>query len=79
MASTSAEESVRAVPAHAVGEQVAARIPVFAGDVVPAKEPEPRSTCTSLHMAGASLPLVRRDDEIESLFAAPAEAAVRVS
>jgi HAD superfamily hydrolase (TIGR01509 family) len=41
VASTSAEESVRAVLAHAVGEQAAGRIPVFAGDVVPAKKPDP--------------------------------------
>jgi dihydroxyacetone kinase-like protein len=34
--------------------------------------------CTSLDMAGASLTLVRLDDEIERLLAAPAEAAVRV-
>lgn len=34
--------------------------------------------CTSLDMAGASLTLVRLDDEIESLLIAPAEIAVRV-
>jgi len=34
--------------------------------------------CTSLDMAGASLTLVRLDDEIESLLRAPAEVAVRV-
>ena len=34
--------------------------------------------CTSLDMAGASLTLVRLDDEIEGLLAAPAEIAVRV-
>ncbi|XVV15492.1 dihydroxyacetone kinase subunit DhaK [Actinoplanes sp. CA-131856] len=34
--------------------------------------------CTSLDMAGASLTLVRLDDEIEPLLTAPAEAAVRV-
>jgi dihydroxyacetone kinase-like protein len=34
--------------------------------------------CTSLDMAGASLTLVRLDDEIEGLLAAPAEAAIRV-
>ena len=33
--------------------------------------------CTSLDMAGASVTLVRLDDEITSLLAAPAEAAVR--
>ncbi len=34
--------------------------------------------CTSLEMAGASLTLVRLDDEIERLLAAPAEIAYRV-
>ena len=34
--------------------------------------------CTSLDMAGASLTLVRLDDEIEQLLAAPAEIAIRV-
>jgi phosphoenolpyruvate---glycerone phosphotransferase subunit DhaK len=34
--------------------------------------------CTSLDMAGASITLVRLDDEIEGLLAAPAEVAVRV-
>jgi phosphoenolpyruvate---glycerone phosphotransferase subunit DhaK len=34
--------------------------------------------CTSLDMAGASLTLVKLDDEIDSLLAAPAEVAVRV-
>ena len=41
VASTSAEESVRAVLQHAVGEDTARGIPVFAGDVVPAKKPDP--------------------------------------
>lgn len=41
VASTSAEPSVRAVLAGAVGVEVAARIPVFAGDVVPRKKPDP--------------------------------------
>jgi phosphoenolpyruvate---glycerone phosphotransferase subunit DhaK len=34
--------------------------------------------CTSLDMAGASVTLVRLDDEITSLLAAPAEVAVRI-
>lgn len=34
--------------------------------------------CTSLEMAGASLTLVRLDDELDRLFAAPAEIAYRV-
>jgi HAD superfamily hydrolase (TIGR01509 family) len=41
VASTSAEESVRAVLQHAVGDANAARFAVFAGDVVPAKKPDP--------------------------------------
>jgi HAD superfamily hydrolase (TIGR01509 family) len=41
VASTSAEESVRAVLRQAVGADAARRIPVFAGDVVPAKKPDP--------------------------------------
>lgn len=41
VASTSAEESVRAVLVNAVGRGVAAQIPIFAGDVVPAKKPDP--------------------------------------
>jgi len=34
--------------------------------------------CTSLEMAGASLTLLRLDDELEDLLAAPAEVAVRI-
>jgi HAD superfamily hydrolase (TIGR01509 family) len=41
VASTSAEESVRAVLEHAVGADRAARFSVFAGDIVPAKKPDP--------------------------------------
>jgi HAD superfamily hydrolase (TIGR01509 family) len=41
VASTSAEESVRAVLQTAVGPATAGRIPVFAGDIVPAKKPDP--------------------------------------
>ena len=41
VASTSAEESVRAVLEHAVGDENAAKFAVFAGDVVPAKKPDP--------------------------------------
>ena len=41
VASTSAEESVRAVLQHAVGVKTAERVPIFAGDVVPAKKPDP--------------------------------------
>lgn len=41
VASTSAEESVRAVLEHAVGDENAAKFAVFAGDIVPAKKPDP--------------------------------------
>jgi phosphoglycolate phosphatase-like HAD superfamily hydrolase len=41
VASTSAEESVRAVLEHAVAEANAARFAMFAGDVVKAKKPDP--------------------------------------
>jgi len=34
--------------------------------------------CTSLEMAGASITLVRLDDEIEALLAADAETPIRV-
>jgi HAD superfamily hydrolase (TIGR01509 family) len=41
VASTSADESVRAVLTHAVGPDLAERFRVFAGDIVPAKKPAP--------------------------------------
>jgi len=41
VASTSAEESVRAVLEHVVGVETAAHFAVFAGDIVPAKKPDP--------------------------------------
>ena len=41
VASTSAEKSVRAVLKHAVGEELAAKFSVFAGDIVPKKKPAP--------------------------------------
>jgi HAD superfamily hydrolase (TIGR01509 family) len=41
VASTSAHESVTAVLSHTVGPHLAARIPVFAGDVVARKKPAP--------------------------------------
>lgn len=41
VASTSAESSVRAVLEHAVGDELAGEFVVFAGDVVPAKKPNP--------------------------------------
>lgn len=41
VASTSAEASVRAVLEHAAGAEAAAVVHVFAGDMVPAKKPDP--------------------------------------
>ena len=41
VASTSATESVSAVLRRAVGDETADRVPIFAGDVVPAKKPDP--------------------------------------
>jgi HAD superfamily hydrolase (TIGR01509 family) len=52
VASTSAEESVRAVLEHAVGEENAARFSVFAGDIVPAKKPDPAIYLLALRELG---------------------------
>ena len=59
VASTSAEESVRAVLEHVVGEETAARFAVFAGDVVPAKKPDPAIYLLALEELG-----VGRDDAL---------------
>jgi HAD superfamily hydrolase (TIGR01509 family) len=53
VASTSAEESVRAVLANAVGRAVAGQVPVFAGDVVTAKKPDPAIYTLALEVLGA--------------------------
>ncbi|MGA2930079.1 MAG: HAD-IA family hydrolase [Solirubrobacteraceae bacterium] len=52
VASTSAEESVRAVLEHAVGETNAARLAVFAGDIVAAKKPDPAIYLLTLDRLG---------------------------
>jgi HAD superfamily hydrolase (TIGR01509 family) len=52
VASTSAEESVRAVLEHAVGRANAAEFAVFAGDVVPAKKPDPAIYVLTLERLG---------------------------
>ena len=52
VASTSAEESVRAVLEHVVGTNTAARFDVFAGDVVPAKKPDPGIYLLALEQMG---------------------------
>jgi HAD superfamily hydrolase (TIGR01509 family) len=56
VASTSAEESVRAVLEHAVGADTAARVPVFAGDVVPAKKPDPAIYLLAVQRLGLAPP-----------------------
>ena len=53
VASTSAERSVRAVLEHAVGEQQATRIEIFAGDAVPAKKPDPGIYLLALERTGS--------------------------
>jgi HAD superfamily hydrolase (TIGR01509 family) len=53
VASTSAEESVRAVVEHAVGAETAAGIEVLAGDVVPAKKPDPSIYRLAIERTGA--------------------------
>jgi HAD superfamily hydrolase (TIGR01509 family) len=52
VASTSAEESVRAVLEHAVGEANASHFSVFAGDIVPAKKPDPAIYTLTLEQLG---------------------------
>ena len=52
VASTSAEESVRAVLEHVVGVDAAASFAVFAGDVVPAKKPDPAIYLLALDRLG---------------------------
>jgi HAD superfamily hydrolase (TIGR01509 family) len=54
VASTSAEESVRAVLDHAVGAELAARFSVFAGDIVPAKKPDPAIYLLALSELGCT-------------------------
>lgn len=53
VASTSAEESVRAVLEHAVGADKAAHFSVLAGDVVPGKKPDPAIYELALERTGA--------------------------
>jgi HAD superfamily hydrolase (TIGR01509 family) len=52
VASTSAEESVRAVLEHVVGAPAAASFAVFAGDVVAAKKPDPAIYVLALERMG---------------------------
>ena len=52
VASTSAQESVHAVLEHAVGPGTASRVTIFAGDVVPAKKPDPAIYLLTLDRLG---------------------------
>jgi HAD superfamily hydrolase (TIGR01509 family) len=52
VASTSAEESVRAVLQHAVGTANASHFDVFAGDIVAAKKPDPAIYLVALDRMG---------------------------
>jgi len=54
VASTSAEDSVRAVLERAVGVSTAKNIPLFAGDVVPAKKPDPAIYRLTMERLGLS-------------------------
>ncbi len=54
VASTSAEESVRAVLEHVVGADTAAEFAVFAGDIVPAKKPDPGIYLLALEQLGVA-------------------------
>jgi HAD superfamily hydrolase (TIGR01509 family) len=55
VASTSAEESVRAVLEHVVGADAAASFAVFAGDVVAAKKPDPAIYMLALERMGVDV------------------------
>lgn len=71
VASTSAPEAVRAVLVNAVGRDLAAGIPVFAGDVVPAKKPDPavyRLTVSELGLSTADTLVI--EDSRNGLLAA---------
>jgi HAD superfamily hydrolase (TIGR01509 family) len=71
VASTSAEESVRAVLEHAVGEATAARFAVFAGDIVPAKKPDPAIYLLALDQLGiAAADAIVVEDSRNGLLAA---------
>lgn len=54
VASTSHEQSVRAVLNHAVGDDLASHFAVFAGDVVPKKKPAPDIYLLALQELGLS-------------------------
>lgn len=71
VASTSAEESVRAVLEHAVGTSFAKRFSVFAGDAVSSKKPAPDIYLLALHELNvASVDAVAIEDSANGLQAA---------
>jgi HAD superfamily hydrolase (TIGR01509 family) len=73
VASTSAEESVRAVLKHAVGTTVAGRFAVFAGDAVTAKKPDPAIYQLALRKLAISPPeAIVIEDSRNGLLAAVA-------
>jgi HAD superfamily hydrolase (TIGR01509 family) len=73
VASTSAEESVRAVLEHVVGDANAARFTVFAGDVVAAKKPDPAIYALALERLGIGpLDAIVIEDSRNGLLAAVA-------
>ena len=73
VASTSAADSVRAVLDRAVGDDLAARFSVFAGDVVPRKKPAPDIYRLALRQIGATAAeAVVIEDSRNGLFAATA-------
>ena len=55
VASTSAEASVRAVLEHAVGTDAASGFAVYAGDIVPAKKPDPAIYLVALDGLGVAV------------------------
>ncbi|GAB3124152.1 HAD-IA family hydrolase [Glaciibacter psychrotolerans] len=83
VASTSAEESVRAVLTHSVGAELAGRFRVFAGDTVRAKKPAPDIYLLALRELGvdASDALVIEDSEngLRAALAAGLRTVVTVS
>lgn len=70
VASTSAEESVRAVLVNAVGASVASQIPLFAGDVVPAKKPDPAIYRLAVEKLGLGRDTLVIEDSRNGLLAA---------
>ncbi len=77
VASTSAEASVRAVVRTAVGPELAERIPVFAGDVVPAKKPAPDIYTLAVARLGADPAATLAVEDSRNGYLAAAAAGLR--